>query len=133
MNLEVILKITVGVLPVLAFLGVLLYMESYKLVRLNFVIRVLLGGALTSVLAYFANGFVIEALDMKFMDYTHFVAPVIEESLKGLVVVYLFRSNRIGFLVDAAMLASQWARVSRWLRTCISSTSPPKPISLSGS
>ena len=104
MNLEVILKMAVGLLPVLAFLGALLYTESYKLVRLNFVIRVLLGGALTSILAYFANGFAMVALDMKFMDYTRFVAPIVEESLKGLVVVYLFRSNRIGFLVDAAIL-----------------------------
>jgi RsiW-degrading membrane proteinase PrsW (M82 family) len=99
-----VLKTLIGLLPVLAFLGALLYMESYKLVRLHFTIRVLLGGAFTAVLAYFANGYAIEALNMGFIDYTHFVSPIIEESLKGLVVVYLFRSNRIGFLVDAAIL-----------------------------
>lgn len=71
---------------------------------MSFVLRVLLGGAVTAVIAYFANGFAIEALNMKFMDYTHFVAPIVEETLKGLVLVYLFRRNRIGFLVDAAVL-----------------------------
>ena len=104
MNLEAPLKIFVGLLPVVVFLGTLLYMESYKLVRLHLIIRVFLAGALTAVAAYFVNGHVIEALNMEFMDYTRFVSPLIEESLKGLVVVYLFRRNRIGFLVDGAIL-----------------------------
>jgi RsiW-degrading membrane proteinase PrsW (M82 family) len=102
--LDVLLKTLLGLLPVLAFLGALLYMESYKLVRLHFTIQVLLGGVFMAVLAYLINGYAIEALNMEFMDYTRFVSPIIEESLKGLVVVYLFRSNRIGFLVDAAIL-----------------------------
>jgi RsiW-degrading membrane proteinase PrsW (M82 family) len=103
-NLEAPLKIFVGLLPVVVFLGTLLYMESYKLVRLHLIIRVFLAGSLTAVAAYFVNGHVIEALNMEFMDYTRFVSPLIEESLKGLVVVYLFRRNRIGFLVDGAIL-----------------------------
>jgi len=93
-----------GLLPVLVFLGALLYLDSYKLVKLHLVIRVILGGALTTVLAYFANGYVIDALNMEFIDYTRYVSPIIEESLKGLLVIYLFRSNRIGFLVDSAIM-----------------------------
>ena len=104
MNLEASLKILVGLLPVLFFLGTLLYMESYKLVRLHLIIPVLLAGASTAVVAYFVNGYAIEAMNMEFVDYSHFVSPLIEESLKGLVVVYLFRRNRIGFLVDGAIL-----------------------------
>jgi RsiW-degrading membrane proteinase PrsW (M82 family) len=103
-SVDIFLKILVGLLPVLAFLGALLYMESYKLVRLHLLVRVFLSGAFTAVLAYLVNGYVIEALNMEFMDYTHFISPIIEESLKGLVVVYLYRSNRIGFLVDGAIL-----------------------------
>ena len=104
MNLEALLRILVGLLPVLVFLGTLLYMESYKLVRLHLIIRVFLAGASTAVVAYFVNGYAIEALSMEFIDYTRFVSPLIEESLKGLVVGYLFRRNRIGFLVDGAIL-----------------------------
>ena len=104
MNLEALLRILVGLLPVLVFLGTLLYMESYKLVRLHLIIRVFLAGASTAVVAYFVNGYAIEALNMEFMDYSHFVSPLIEESLKGFVVIYLFRRNRIGFLVDGAIL-----------------------------
>ena len=104
MNLDLLLKIPVAVLPVLVFLGALLYMDSYKLVKLHLVVRVILGGALTTVFAYFVNAYAIDALNMEFMDYTRYVSPIIEESLKGLVVVYLFRSNRIGFLVDSAIM-----------------------------
>jgi RsiW-degrading membrane proteinase PrsW (M82 family) len=104
MSLDLFLKIPIGLLPVLVFLGALLYMDSYKLVKLHLIVRVILAGALTAVLAYYANGYAIDALNMGFMDYTHYVSPIIEESLKGLVVVYLFRSNRIGFLVDSAIM-----------------------------
>jgi len=104
MNLDLLLKTSVALLPVLGFLGTLLYLESYKLVSMHLIIRVILGGTFTAVLAYFANGYAIEALNMEFISYTHFVSPIIEESLKALVVVYLFRSNRIGFLVDGAIL-----------------------------
>jgi len=104
MNLEPLLEIPVGLLPVLVFLGALLYLDSYKLVKLHLIIWVIFAGALTAVLAYFVNGYAIETLNMEFMDYTHYVSPIIEESLKGLVVIYLFSSNRIGFLVDSAIM-----------------------------
>lgn len=41
---------------------------------------------------------------MDFMPFTRFVAPFSEEALKGLLIIYLLRSNRIGFLVDSAIL-----------------------------
>ena len=104
MNLDIFLKALIGILPVLVFLGVLRYMDSYKLVRLQLIFPVFLGGVSAAVFAYFANGYAIEMLNMEFIDYTRFVSPIIEESLKGLVVVLLFRSNRIGFLVDGAIL-----------------------------
>ena len=104
MNLELLLKIFVGILPVLVFLGALLYMDSYKLLKLHLVIRIILAGALMAVMAYFVNGYAIDALKMEFMTYTHYVSPVIEESLKGLVIIYLFRKNHIGFLVDSAIM-----------------------------
>jgi len=93
-----------GLLPVLVFLFVLMYMDSYKLVRIHFVIWVILSGAVTAIASYFAGGFVIGAFNLEFLSYTHYVAPVIEEFIKSLVIVYLLRSNRIGFLVDSAIM-----------------------------
>ena len=70
MNPDLLLKVSIGLLPVLVFLGALLYLDSYKLVKPRLVLRVILAGALTTVLAYFSNGFAIESLNMEFMDYT---------------------------------------------------------------
>ena len=42
-------------------------------------------------------------LDIEFLTLTRYVAPFIEEALKGLIVVALIRSHRIGFPVDAAI------------------------------
>jgi hypothetical protein len=40
---------------------------------------------------------------MEAKGYTRYVAPLVEELLKGLVILFLMRSHRIGFLVDAAI------------------------------
>jgi len=104
MSPGLIIKSSTGLLPVLVFLGALLYLDSYKLVKLHLILRVIAGGAFVAVIAYFINGYAIEALHMELMSYTHYVSPIIEESLKALIIVYLFRSNRIGFLVDSAIM-----------------------------
>lgn len=94
----------VGLLPVLAFLAVLLAFDSYKLVRLRAVIAVVGGGALAAGLGYVVNGLLMSGLALEFTAFTRYFAPLTEELLKGLVVVALIRAHRIGFLVDAAIL-----------------------------
>ncbi|MDH3901970.1 MAG: PrsW family intramembrane metalloprotease [Xanthomonadales bacterium] len=86
------------------FLLVLLYLDSYKLVNLRTILWVMLTGALLPVAGYWINGYAIELLGWNFSIYSRYAAPVIEEGLKACVLIYLFRTNRIGFLVDAAIL-----------------------------
>ena len=104
MNLELLTKAPIGLLPVLMFLVALLYMDSYKLVSLRTVLVVIVAGGLMTVLAYFANGFVFESLDIGEGYFKRYVAPLVEEGLKAAVIIYLFRTHRIGFLVDAAIM-----------------------------
>lgn len=104
MDFGTLLKAPVGLLPVLIFLGALVWMDSYKLVRLRAVLAVIATGGLTAWAAMYLNGWVLGALDMDLQTYSRYVAPLVEEALKALVIVYLFRSNRIGFLVDAAIM-----------------------------
>ena len=101
---ESITRAPVGLLPVLIFLITLLYMDSYKLVSLRTVLWVILAGALLPVAGYWINGYVIDELGIDFMTFSRYVAPFIEEALKASVMVFLFRTNRIGFLVDSAIL-----------------------------
>ena len=86
-----------------SFLAALLYLDSYKLVKLNAVIAIVACGAVIAGLCYFVNARTIDLLGLDLTPYSRYVAPVIEEILKGLVIVALIRTHRIGFLVDAAI------------------------------
>jgi len=104
MPYDVLARAPVGVLPVVIFLVVLVYMDSYKLVGLRVVLWVIALGGSMCIASYFVNGFLIERSGLDFIAYSRYIAPLAEETLKGLVMVYLFRTSRIGFLVDAAIL-----------------------------
>ena len=93
----------VGLLPVLSFLAALLYLDSYKLVKLRAVIAVVACGALVAGASYLANDGILEMVSIDLTLFSRYVAPVSEELLKGLVIVVLIRAHRVGFLVDAAI------------------------------
>ena len=93
----------VGLAPVVCFLAALLLLDSYKLVRARLVLAVLAAGMAVGLAAYAINGAALES-GIPFAAYTRYGAPLVEELLKGLVVVALVRTHRIGFLVDAAIL-----------------------------
>lgn len=104
MSTDILIRAPLGLLPVLIFLVVLLYMDSYKLVSLRAVLTVIAAGALMTVVAYFVNGYLLEQLQIDFASFTRYVSPLSEEILKAIVIVWLFRINRIGFLVDSAIM-----------------------------
>lgn len=104
MPTEIMFKALVGLLPVALFLFTLVYMDSYKLVRLRTVLAVIFLGGLVAFAAMYLNGWLLGTLEMEYRPYTRYAGPVVEELLKALVVVYLFRVNRIGFLVDSAIM-----------------------------
>lgn len=101
---DVLTRAPVGLLPVLIFLLVLLYMDSYKLVKLRTVLWVIFAGSLLPIAGYWLNGYAIGQLGWDVPTYSRYAAPVIEEGLKASVMVFLFRTHRIGFLVDSAIL-----------------------------
>jgi len=101
---DILFRAPVGLLPVLIFLLILLYMDSYKLVSFRTILWVILTGALLPIAGYWINGYAIGLLGLDFSTYSRYAAPVIEEAMKACVMIYLFRTNRIGFLVDAAIL-----------------------------
>ncbi|HEY5776550.1 MAG TPA: PrsW family glutamic-type intramembrane protease [Xanthomonadales bacterium] len=101
---DILIRAPVGLLPVLIFLLLLVYMDSYKLVKLRTVLWVILIGALLPFAGYWINGYAIGLLGWEFPVYSRYAAPVIEEGMKACVMVYLFRTHRIGFLVDSAIL-----------------------------
>lgn len=88
--------------PVLAFLGVLVVIDSFKLVPVRSVLRSIAAGCVAAMLSWYVNlsltGF---GVDEK--AFSRYVSPLVEECLKASYVVYLVRRQRVGFLVDAAI------------------------------
>ena len=103
MILEVAARAPVGLLPVVAFLAALMYFDSYKLVGLRIVVATIFVGAAAAGLCYVINDAALRRLSVDFITYSRYVSPVIEETIKALTIVYLIRSQRIAFLVDAAI------------------------------
>lgn len=92
-----------GLLPVCCFLGALVFLDSYKLVPIRWILGAIGLGCFAVLLSYPLNVGALELLDISFVTLTRYVAPIIEETLKATVIVVLMRHNRIGFLVDAAI------------------------------
>jgi RsiW-degrading membrane proteinase PrsW (M82 family) len=103
MTAEFALHALLGLLPVCSFLAALVYLDSYKLIPLRWVVGVIILGAGAAILSYPINVAGLGWLEIAFVPYTRYVSPVIEEALKASILIVLVRNNRIGFLVDAAI------------------------------
>ena len=101
---DLLLRAALGLLPVTCFLVALVALDSYKLVRLRTVAAVIALGAAAAGLSYLANVAMLGGLSLDLGIYARSVGPLFEELAKGLVVVALLRTHRMGFLVDAAIL-----------------------------
>ena len=97
------LKVLVSFLPVLAFLSGLIYLDSFKLVKPTAVIRAIGAGGFAALAAMGVNGWLLSELLQDRVALTLYAAPAVEEILKAAYLVYLLRSHRVGFLVDAAI------------------------------
>ena len=104
MTIALVLHVLVGLSPVLGFLAALVFLDSYKLVAMRVVVLVVAAGVVAAVACYFANGWLLGRLGIEIGAYSRYVGPVVEEIAKGLVIIALTRANRVGFLVDAAIL-----------------------------
>ncbi len=102
--LAIALHVVIGSLPVLGFLAALLSLDSYKLVKVRVVSAVIASGFVAAVVCYFVNGELLRTSGIDFARYSRYVAPLVEELAKAIIVVILIRAHRVGFLVDAAIL-----------------------------
>ena len=98
-----ILKLLIALVPVVACLSVFVAVDVFKLTPLPEIGALLIGGGFMAAAAYYANGGVLDEFPVRFTSYTQYVAPPVEEAIKGLLVIGLFAFNRIGYLIDAAI------------------------------
>jgi protease PrsW len=92
-----------ALVPVLVLLGVFVWLDAFKLMSLGEVLILLIFGGVGALLAYPISGRMLDTLPIGFSTYSRFVAPWIEEAIKGAIIVALFRFNRIGYKLDAVI------------------------------
>ena len=97
-------RVALACLPVLAFLLVLVLVDTFRLVRRRRVAVALLTGAVVAVATYFVNTTLLSLTQMPTWRYAVFAAPVVEELAKGAYVAWLVATRRAAFLIDTAIL-----------------------------
>ena len=99
---DVLVPLAVAIVPVVLFLVALILLDSYKLVRLRWVLAALaVGGAMAGIcfgVSSLAVGRVVDGV-----VYGRYIGPLVEETAKAAFLVPLIRSHKVGFLVDAAI------------------------------
>src|SRR5689334_12738498 len=98
--MDTVVRVAVSLLPIPAFLAVLRMLDSYKLLTLRRTLENILAGAVVAGVCYGINS---AAFAVAGPSYAHYGAPVLEECLKAVWLIWLIRSHRVGFMVDAAI------------------------------
>ena len=96
-------QILVSLLPVFIFLIILIYLDSYKLVKISNVLLIILIGCIAALLSYGINNILLNSLHLNIKFYARYIAPIIEESIKAAFIIYMISKKKIGFMVDAAI------------------------------
>jgi RsiW-degrading membrane proteinase PrsW (M82 family) len=91
----------VALVPVLVLLGVFVWLDAFALMSRREVMVLLLLGALGALAAWPISGKMLDTLPIGFSLYSRFIAPWIEEAIKAVIIITLFRLNRIGYKLDA--------------------------------
>lgn len=97
-----VLRVVLALFPVSLFLASLVWLDSYKLVRLRSVLRMIAAGGVAAAASWMINaavgGGAIDPLVVR-----RWIAPLVEEVLKAAPLLYLLKTKRIGFLVDGVI------------------------------
>jgi RsiW-degrading membrane proteinase PrsW (M82 family) len=93
----------VALIPVLVLLAVFVWLDAFKLMNFGEVLSLLILGGVAAVASYPISGKMLDTLPIGFSLYSRFVAPWIEEAIKMLIMILLFRFNRIGYKLDAVI------------------------------
>lgn len=97
------IQILVSLLPVFIFLIILIYLDSYKLVKTKTILAVILIGCAAALLSYGINKLLLSSFHIDLKSYARFIAPIIEESLKASFIIFMISRKKIGFMVDAVI------------------------------
>jgi RsiW-degrading membrane proteinase PrsW (M82 family) len=99
-----LIQIAVSLIPVFLFLVALVLLDSFKLVKARSIGEAIAVGSAAALACFFINRWMLGVFASDSTAYSRYVGPVVEESLKAVLIIYLVARKRIGFMVDAAIL-----------------------------
>jgi RsiW-degrading membrane proteinase PrsW (M82 family) len=102
-NVALLVRASLALVPVLLFLAVLLQCDAYKLLRLKLVLSLMGVGCIAAGASYLVNNYAYAHFTGNFEAYSRLVSPWIEESMKAALIVFLIRTRRVGLAVDAGI------------------------------
>lgn len=102
-TLDLLVRVSLSLVPVMAFLIALVFLDSFKLVQPESVIRSILVGCLAAGVSLIVNVVATRIYPFDASTFIRYVAPTVEETGKFLFLAWLIGSGRVGFLVDAAV------------------------------
>ena len=101
--MHVLLKVVLGMTPVALYLSSLVILDSYKLVKLRAVIAAVGAGLVALLVCNYLNGFLLNLIGVDTTSFSRYIAPFTEETAKAAYVIFLIRTRRVGFMVDAVI------------------------------
>ncbi len=99
-----IINALINLAPVLIFLLLLVLLDSFKLVKHRDILTAIVWGIFIALISLYLNRLTIDLLSFKITNYTRYIAPILEELPKAALLIYLIKKNRIGFMVDGAII-----------------------------
>jgi RsiW-degrading membrane proteinase PrsW (M82 family) len=96
-------RIIVSLVPIFLALAALRFLDSYRLVRFRSVLLTIGAGLLAGAAALVLNNPLQALLGADRTFFVRYCSPVGEEIIKALYLMYLLKSKKIGFMVDAAI------------------------------
>lgn len=103
MDTLLLIKAVIALAPVALLLFVFDRLDAFDLINLREILLLLGAGGVIAALCFFTNWRVLDGFPIGMSNYSRYVAPVIEETLKAAPIVMLFAANRLGFKIDAAI------------------------------
>ncbi len=103
-NPGTIVSLVVALGPVLLFLLSLTLLDTFRLVRFKRIAWAILAGIGTGLASYVVNSSLLSLLGWPVITFAVVLAPIVEETLKGLYMAWMLKTRRAGFLIDAAIL-----------------------------
>jgi len=97
-----LLSIIISLFPVLLFLLFLILVDSFKLVKFSFVLKIIICGCCIAAVSYGLEKLFKSIIEVNSISIV--IAPPVEEILKAIIIIWLFSTKKIGFLTDAAIV-----------------------------